>query len=302
MPDNRFRMLLIEDNEADALLVEDYVDNAGNGQFILRRAKTLFEAHRIFREFRPQIVLLDINLPDSKGIDTLKEFCKAGACGQEMLPPIVVLTSLDDHDVADEAVATLAQDYLVKADIDADVLLRSIRFAIQRHGRAEMNRVLSAPSVPENMGREAMEVLQRVNRTAPGEVNPDLPTTNRRHPEGSALILEHFTTGQQATEVIVTSLDQRLSRLEELQRDQVIGDARREVLWGQLERLLIGNGKGPLAARLETLERILVAKADVEREQRGRRWQLAIAVAVLSLGWLGSVIAWIISLLLQRGR
>lgn len=74
------------------------------------------------------LVLLDLSLPDSRGIDTLR---RVRAQAPEV--PIVVLTGLDDEVLAIEAVQTGAQDYLVKGQIDKNLLTRAIRYAIERH-------------------------------------------------------------------------------------------------------------------------------------------------------------------------
>lgn len=292
--DNRLRILLVEDNEGDAALVDEYVAEAGKGQFVLRRARTLAQGHQVIGEFCPQVVLLDLNLPDSKGFATLESFCNAPCPDGETRPPIIVLTSLDDQDMADRAIQGCAQDYLVKNDVNAKVLLRSIRFAIQRHGKDEVDKMLREPDKSDGNQKEAMQVLQRVNRTAPGEVSaggeprPSVEDTRT----SSSLLLEHFTTGSKATEVIVTGLDQRVRRLEEARHADEVVAARRETLLQQLEKLIIGNGKGPLAARLETLERTLLASADEMRERRNTRNQWVIAVIILVVGWVASAIAY----------
>jgi DNA-binding response OmpR family regulator len=298
--DNRLRILLVEDNEGDAVLVEEYVAEAGCGQFVVRRAKTMAEGQALLASYAPQVILLDLNLPDSKGLETLERFCMLPGGQGGPRPPIIVLTSFDDQEMADRAIQGCAQDYLVKNDVNAKVLLRSIRFAIQRHGKEEVDRMLRDPGEADGDQKEALEVLQRVNRTAPGEVSP---AAGRPEPkQDSSLLLEHFTTGSRATEVILTGLGQRLARLEEASQDYGLADARRQTLWVLLERLIIGNGKGPLSARLEALEKTLLASAEDRRERRGLRTQWLVAFIVLMIGWIGSVVAWALGYFLHVPR
>ena len=78
---------------------------------------------------RVDIVLLDLWLPDSEGLDTLRRALTAS----EELPIIVVLTGTDDEELAVKAIRAGAQDYLVKGQIDGSLLTRIIRYAMERH-------------------------------------------------------------------------------------------------------------------------------------------------------------------------
>jgi PAS domain S-box-containing protein len=129
MGDGGFRLLLVEDNPGDARLVRELLRGV-NGISIdavdcLSAARARLSAPGI------DIVLLDLGLPDSQGLETLARV-------RSHLPalPVIVLTGLDDEDLALEAVKAGAQDYLVKGRFDADSLLRAIRYATERK-RAE---------------------------------------------------------------------------------------------------------------------------------------------------------------------
>jgi DNA-binding response OmpR family regulator len=299
--DSRLRILLVEDNEGDAVLVEEYVNEAGTGQFVLRRAKTMAEGQQLLAEYMPQVILLDLNLPDSKGLDTLERFCMLDGGADRPRPPIIVLTSLDDQEMADRAIKGCAQDYLIKNDVNARVLLRSIRFAIQRHGKSEMDKIQKNPETIGENQHEALAVLQRVNRTAPGEVGSANVERAVDIKHDSSLLLEHYTTGSRATELVLTGLNGRIHKLELDQHDYAVNEARRETLWLQLERLLLGNGRGPLAARLETLEKTLLASAEEQRERRSNRVQWLIAIGILAAGWIASLIVWVVTSLFHVG-
>jgi serine phosphatase RsbU (regulator of sigma subunit) len=123
------RVLLVEDDDGDALLVEDLLETAG-APVELRRATHLHDAVGApARE--ADCVLLDLDLPDATGLDGLLELRDG-----ERAPAILVLTGLDDTGRGIEAVSAGAQDYLIKGKVDGDVLWRAIRYAVERR-RAE---------------------------------------------------------------------------------------------------------------------------------------------------------------------
>jgi serine phosphatase RsbU (regulator of sigma subunit) len=123
------RILLVEDDEGDAVLVEDLL--AMRGESVrLRRARSLAEAQALPLA-EVDCALLDLDLPDAAGLAGLRAL-RAVADG----PAILVLTGFDDERRGIEAVAAGAQDYLVKGQVDGDLLMRSIRYAVERR-RAE---------------------------------------------------------------------------------------------------------------------------------------------------------------------
>ncbi len=120
-------ILLIEDNPDDALLLEVTLADVGGASFDLTHAETLSEGLRELAGGTHDVVLLDLSLPDSHGLDT---FARAHA--QSPGTPIIVLTGLDDEEVAVQAVQGGAQDYLSKNQLDGQLLVRSLRYAIER--------------------------------------------------------------------------------------------------------------------------------------------------------------------------
>jgi DNA-binding response OmpR family regulator len=257
--DKRLRILLVEDNDGDADLVEEYTNQMGPDRFVTRRASTLGQAKELLHsDYDPQVILLDLNLPDSKGLDTLKEFCRDGETESCPRPPIVVLTSLDDEQTANQALASCAQDYLVKQNIDSRTLIRSIRYAVQRHGRQTIDRMLLGE---KPVSSAALQVIQRVNRLAPGELG-DLSRPTRDDRKATVgLALEQQATASKANEVILIGMEARLRELEakahscELNQAKVAGElARLADRFAPIDRLVRGNGRGPLASRLERLE------------------------------------------------
>jgi serine phosphatase RsbU (regulator of sigma subunit) len=127
-------VLLVEDDRADALLVEELIADA-DADITFAWAQSISDAERELARARPDCVLLDLNLPDANGIAALERIGK-----WDPGIPIVVLTGLNDEHFGISAVASGAQDYLVKGRVEADSLRRSLLYAIERK-RAELTAV-----------------------------------------------------------------------------------------------------------------------------------------------------------------
>lgn len=137
MSPDPIRILLIEDNQADATLVERYLDqNSENSQFRVDWANRVSEGCNRLVQGGHDLVLLDLSLPDSDGADTYESVISAAGA-----VPVVVMTGQNDGAQALRAVSGGAQDYLVKDRVDADILVRSIRYAIERKRVEEKLRV-----------------------------------------------------------------------------------------------------------------------------------------------------------------
>lgn len=125
-------ILLIEDNLAEARLLHEFLRAAKNKQFALIHVKRLREALEYLQEHCFDVILLDLTLPDSQGLASLAPLNKIAPS-----LPIVVLTNTNDEDLAIEAVRQGAQDYLVKRQVNTQVLVRSLLYAIERKQAAE---------------------------------------------------------------------------------------------------------------------------------------------------------------------
>jgi signal transduction histidine kinase len=125
------KALLVEDNPADERLIREIVKGSRGETFQFEHVTRLDSALERLRRESFAVVLLDLGLPDSQGIRTL-ELMQEGSGGV----PIVVLTGLADERFALEAVRAGAQDYLVKGQFDRELLVRTVRYAVERR-RAE---------------------------------------------------------------------------------------------------------------------------------------------------------------------
>jgi signal transduction histidine kinase len=132
------RILLIEDNLAEARLLQEYLHQAESKQFVLVHVKRLQEALNELRQNSYDVILLDLTLPDSQGLSSLPVLI---ACDPSI--PIVVLTNTNDEDLAIAAVRQGAQDYLVKRQVNVNVLVRAVCYAIERKQAFESLRTLN---------------------------------------------------------------------------------------------------------------------------------------------------------------
>jgi Flp pilus assembly CpaE family ATPase len=120
-------VLLIEDNPGDAGLVRAMLSEGQDARFHVEWVQALLPGLNRLTRGDIDMVLLDLSLPDSQGLESLTAI-RNRAPGL----PVVVLTGLDDEDFAHEAVRCGAQDYLVKGELSGGALARTLRYAILR--------------------------------------------------------------------------------------------------------------------------------------------------------------------------
>src|SRR5437868_2726314 len=121
------RVLVIEDDEDEYELVTEFLREQPS-RFDLRWAPTLSIGLKELSQNQVDVILLDLFLPDSKGLDTFFQ-----VKSKSLESPIVILSSLDDEDLAFEAIKKGAQDYLVKGQADGKRLARVLQYAIKRN-------------------------------------------------------------------------------------------------------------------------------------------------------------------------
>jgi signal transduction histidine kinase len=131
--DTELDVLLVEDNPGDVRLIESYLSRADSGvlaeSYDVVHARTLAEAFdRVDDPETPvDLILLDLGLPGSTGLDTLERVLERADDY-----PIVVLTGLENREVSVQAIQVGAQDYLNKDRLDGELLVRAMRYAIER--------------------------------------------------------------------------------------------------------------------------------------------------------------------------
>lgn len=121
------RVLLVEDDPGDAHLVKQALRAAPGAHYQVTWVTNLSEAKQQLQDGQPDLLLVDLTLPDSGGLHTVQQLHNA-----KCIIPLIVLTGNDNAGFALQALECGAQDYLVKGSFDSDSLTRAIRYAISR--------------------------------------------------------------------------------------------------------------------------------------------------------------------------
>ena len=132
MTKQKFRVLLIEDDPGDADLLQEILEEGEGQQFDLTWVDRLKHGLAQLDQDNIDLILLDLSLPDASGLEGFTRLQN-----QYPMIPVVVLSGLDDEVVTVNAVQAGAQDYLIKGEVDGYLLVRSMRYAIERK-RAEI--------------------------------------------------------------------------------------------------------------------------------------------------------------------
>jgi signal transduction histidine kinase/DNA-binding response OmpR family regulator len=153
MESERIDVLLVEDNNGDARLIQEYLKEQPGDEFKITRVTRLSEALAAVERAAYTVMLLDLHLPDSAGLETLQRLSVPARS-----IPIIVMTGLDDRDLALDAVHEGAQDYLVKGQVEPETIGRAIHHAIERHQlQVDLMQQASALRESESMFRRVIE-------------------------------------------------------------------------------------------------------------------------------------------------
>jgi sigma-B regulation protein RsbU (phosphoserine phosphatase) len=183
--DQPVRVLLIEDNAGDSRLIREFIAESGGRAFEVEWAKRLDAGLERLARGDISVVLLDLSLPDSHGIAT---FLNLRARAPDV--PVVVLSGLADETLAVQAVHEGAQDYLVKGQGDGRLLVRALRYAVERSIIAgqlaryaeELRRKNAQMEADIQMAREIQQVfLPQQYPTFPPSVSPEQSSLHFHH-------------------------------------------------------------------------------------------------------------------------
>jgi two-component system cell cycle sensor histidine kinase/response regulator CckA len=166
--EEKIKVLLIEDNPGDAHLLKEAFARAYSPIFEIKHVDSLNAGlqHLAWDDF--DVVFLDLSLPDASGIETLLQV-------QAVAPnrPILVLTGIDDEELAVKAMQKGAQDYLVKGKVDKDLLVRATRYAIERkRTEVERQRLIRRAQTQSLLVRRILDTVKEgiLTLNAKGEV------------------------------------------------------------------------------------------------------------------------------------
>ena len=162
--------LLIEDNPGDVRLVREWLQASRTAEYRLEHADRLSAGQKRLKEGRFDVVLVDLGLPDSQGLDTLR---RVRAAAPESA--VLAFTGLEDEQVGLQAVKEGAQDYLLKGELDGPLLDRSIAYALER------KRMQDALSESERKHRTLFETMAQgvVYQSSDGEIVSANPAAER---------------------------------------------------------------------------------------------------------------------------
>lgn len=191
-PSQRIRALLIEDNPDDARLIQLMLREADSEGFELRPVVRLEEALRELGNGGIDVVLSDLSVPDSHGLET---FQRLHARAPHV--PIIVLSGLNDTTVALNAVHLGAQDYLIKGEVNGELLARSMRYAIERKRMSEQLHRYAAELREKNAQLESdFNMAREIQQIFLPDQYPTFPHSVA--PEDSALRFSHRYISAQA--------------------------------------------------------------------------------------------------------
>jgi PAS domain S-box-containing protein len=157
MASQHIHLLLVEDNPGDAGLIREMLAEAKGMSFELEWTETLSDGIQRLVSGGIDVVLLDLALPDCTGLETLRRLRAASPSA----PVVVVLSGLSDEEISLQAVQEGAQDYLIKGRVDSSLLVRSVRYALERGQEQEALR--KAHVELEHRVRERTADLVKVN-------------------------------------------------------------------------------------------------------------------------------------------
>ena len=151
------RVLLVEDDPVYAAVLRSTLAFAGGGPWVVESVESFAAARERLMRGGIDAVLLDLRLPDANGLEAVSQLCAEFAT-----VPVLVLTALDDESLALEAVQSGAQDYLVKGQVEEQLLPRSIRYAIERKRNTDAFRQLDKAVSTMQLGVTVTDLQGRV--------------------------------------------------------------------------------------------------------------------------------------------
>ncbi len=163
MSPTELKVLVVEDNPGDAFLIKFYLEESTSPVFKVAHSEDVKGALELLSKEKYDIILSDMNLPDSFGIETLKTIL-----GKYPGNLLIVLTGLTDEEVGLETVRYGAQDFLVKGKFDGKVLVSSVMFAFERF---KLNRQLDNVSHELDVENWRLDSIQRLLKVGYFEID-----------------------------------------------------------------------------------------------------------------------------------
>lgn len=155
------KLLHVEDNFADQRIIKEYLKDSHSVDYEIESVARIDHALSSLKEKPIDVILLDLNLPDSHGLDTYKRIIEAAP-----KIPIVILSNMKDEALAKQTVEAGAQDYLIKDEVDTKSIEKAIRFAIRRQNiRTQIDKPQSIAASSSNLAKVKDSSLKSKNLT-----------------------------------------------------------------------------------------------------------------------------------------
>jgi PAS domain S-box-containing protein len=215
MTNRCLKVLLVEDDPGDAFLLQSLLTQTEQVQFDLVCANRLAEGLKNLNDTAFDIMLLDLSLPDSVGLTTINN-----VRAYTLDVPIIVLTGLDDEEIAMQAVQAGAQDYLAKRDLDVNMLTRAIRDAVERH-RLQTALAQAQRQEEESLkqANDALEIRVEARTSELQEANAhlqdEIAERTKAEREREALVT-HLMTANQSLKALTKEVQQSHREIEQL--------------------------------------------------------------------------------------
>ena len=164
MTTNTISTLIVEDDPGYARLIKDMLHDTAGTKFSVLHADHLMKGIDLLAKHDIDLIILDLTLPDSEGIDT---FLRIKGVTPEL--PVIVLSSVEDENIAVRAVTEGAQDYLFKVEMRPAILVRAIRYAMER--KKVRNELKNAYDEMEERVKERTHELTKLNEQLKTEIN-----------------------------------------------------------------------------------------------------------------------------------
>lgn len=239
MTTDALHILYVEDNPADVQLMRDLLREVPDHGLIFLHCESLREVRELTLRRPPDAILLDLNLPDTRGLESYRAIA-------DLYPhqPVIILTVIDLQDRAIEAVRAGAQDYLIKGQLTGLFICRCIRYATER--MAMTRRLYRDNQHLEERIAERTEALARANRQLMAEIE------ERKHQElalqEQRQVLQSILDGLQAGVLFIEGESLRIVDVNPL-AERLLGQDRRALLGQNCSQLLCPEqGSPPLQA------------------------------------------------------
>ena len=159
------KILLVEDSESDRFVYRRYLKADTDNEYEILEAETLAEGLELWRSQSPNLVLVDLNLPDNSALELLEAI---NALPKDLQIPVIVMTGQGDERLAVQTMKLGASDYLVKGDITASGLCRTVRQGMDKWTLSrqlmQLQQQLESQNLDLIQAVEALKVQKDFNR------------------------------------------------------------------------------------------------------------------------------------------